>query len=359
MIKGLLSILLDMFVILYFPILWLIPRNKNIRLFTEWDGDPVGDNPWWLYTNLTGSENYWITHNKAKHGVAGHVYIYTLQSLCLHLSASVFIYSHNIRTQFIWPLTIGSKKVLFWHGVPLKKIGLQRNRAHLNWLWKIYNRVVRLRLSSTNLALCQSQYERSVLSEAFALKQSDIAVTGYPRFLSLIPQHRDVHELRRVRILYAPTLRPDSSVLGSVINNFLQYSRFYSGVCEFFIKVHPAQKIDVQMYADDKLKIIMGGVIDFSDFSAVITDYSGVTVEALLCNCPVYIYAPDYNDYRKQVGFNELFDLIYSYAIEDIAVIVQDILGPGSLNVCLENAGYYLGSIPDEGIFQRIEECLR
>lgn len=312
-----------------------------------------------MYVNLEGYKKYWITNNKSLNGVNNYVYKYSLHSFWLHLVAGNFVFSHNIRTQFLWPLTIGSKKILIWHGVPLKKIGLQRSRGYLNSLWIIYNKYFRLKLSKIDLVFCQSDYERDVISESFNIVKDTIVVTGYPKFtyLETFNSNSCCKELcRRKKILYAPTLRQDSSVFDSLIENYCKANLKFKDVCDFYLRIHPAQfhtivNGDVVFYNNKK--------IDYSYFDCIVTDYSGVLVEASLLNCPVYVLAPDIDSYRATVGFNELFTVVTKNVCFNLDDIVEDLLGDGVLMVNIPSRDYYIGVIPEVDIYCKIADYLK
>lgn len=359
--RYLFSILLDGLAIISFPFFYIYRRKNNLYLFTEWNGEPKGDNPSVLFQHMTNVEKYWITNEKQKHLDGLFVYKYSFRSFLLHILAGNFVFSHNIRTQFIWPLCINSRKILIWHGVPLKKIGLQRSYSWSTDLWRFYSKKVRLRITPINLVFCQSEYEKKIVSEAFNIKPASIMVTGYPSYCKFIGVNtRDRRECTpsKKRVLYAPTLRDSSDVFVLILAEYFNCVALNSDFFDFYIKLHPAQVQSHDLIAPAVLNLCKSADIDYGFFDFVITDYSGVAVEATLCDCKLYMYAPDVLEYSTCVGLNELFYEFSKNMRSSLNEIVEDMRCGQKFTAMLTARDYYVGAVPSANVVKHIANLL-
>ena len=103
------------------------------------------------------------------------------------------------------------------------------------------------------------------------------------------------------------------------MQNFIQNSKYL-----FILKVHPNTKTKYR---------ISNCVYDCREFSTlqllsvadyVITDYSGISLEAASLKKPVYIYGYDFEDYQKDPGMNyDLKKEFGKYFFEDAHALYE------------------------------------
>lgn len=106
---------------------------------------------------------------------------------------------------------------------------------------------------------------------------------------------------QRKIILYAPTFRKNYSVDLSWITNTIDLDEY-----SFVIKLHPMDRKKIDNNIDSRI------IIDNKYFTyqwlwicdKVITDYSGVSLEAALLNKELFFYLYDIERYEKETGLN-------------------------------------------------------
>ena len=100
-------------------------------------------------------------------------------------------------------------------------------------------------------------------------------------------------------MLYIPTFRDNDNYKINDLINSIDLNNYV-----LIVKKHP--RMNVQIDSQDGLYICS----DFNSFSLlpvadyVITDYSGMMIEAAAIDKPVYLYVYDLDDYKKNPGLN-------------------------------------------------------
>ncbi len=102
---------------------------------------------------------------------------------------------------------------------------------------------------------------------------------------------------KKVNVLYAPTFRTTNDDKTIELINNIDFNKF-----NLIVKGHARQElnIDNQVLTCDKYSAL--DLITVADY--IITDYSGIAIEAAILNKKTYYYVFDYNDYKKNNGLN-------------------------------------------------------
>lgn len=158
--------------------------------------------------------------------------------------------------------------------------------------------------------LCGCEETGKLLQQSFHAEQAKLVVTGLPYLDYLMKE--DQEKIQRMlekypvvkekeTILYAPTFRRHRSVDIRWIQEKMDLDRF-----NVIVKLHPVDRKGIEGTFDSR-------IIWDEDFTthewlwlcdSVITDYSGISVEAALLHKKVYFYLYDKEDYEKEVGLN-------------------------------------------------------
>lgn len=149
-------------------------------------------------------------------------------------------------------------------------------------------------------------------SKAFNQSENKFVSYGLPRIDYIIKEEKYLNKkitkkypilASKTNILYAPTLRTYSlSALEELIDaiDFKKYNLIFKG--------HPNKK----MKTSDKRVLTMDEystleLLPIADY--VLTDYSGVAMEAAAIDRPLYFYLNDYDQYEEKNGINiDLFN---------------------------------------------------
>jgi CDP-glycerol glycerophosphotransferase (TagB/SpsB family) len=215
----------------------------------------------------------------------------------------------------------------FWHGMPVKKVGLFDKREDNRVFKRAY-----VRSKAVDFTIATSELYRAILSASFQIDPRKIFVTGQPRNDRLFNTNRlDIQKLfvkdgeKQFEhiIMYAPTFRKNSgkgkSEYRNNIFNFSDYdeelllSELKDKNILLLFKPHPFEEykfglscrnaenvrlITERFLHEKKLDLhrILGGV------DLLITDFSSLYFDFLLLDRPIVFAIPDMQKYSGERG---------------------------------------------------------
>lgn len=316
-----------------FLLLWItsiaFPKNKRLWVFGAWYGQSYSDNSRYLYEYVCINEPevmaVWLTRNNnvyrelKKYGKK--VYLTrSLKGFWIALRAGiVFVSSDMLDVNFI--ACHGALKVQLWHGIPLKKIGLDDkiytnpdSRKSLILLRSIWRKI----FDSYNLVVSSSPIVSERFVTAFGIKKEQILLTGYPRndvILNNNPLKINILEDLKHKwdadkvILYAPTFRKEEND-GKDLFRDLDMQKLneclISHNAAFVIKLHYVQReqtilsnkeinhYHMHLFNEDEAQDI-NYILPYTGI--LITDYSSVYFDYLLLNRPIIFTPFDIENY--------------------------------------------------------------
>lgn len=316
----------------------IIPKDKNLFLFSSWMGKKFSDNPKYLtefILNNKADYKYikcvWIAKDKStldlikNHNIPA-FYFKSLKGIWYQLRAKVIFFTHKVSSEY-YPYAIAHNtlRIQTWHGIPLKKIGFDdflftnnstQEYMKSNWFRFLTNEHCDLIISTGKE--CTKKF-----STAFLEDEKKIIEFGFPRndiFRKAIVKNKssDVY-----KAIYMPTFR---GKLGSKIDLFSPYGFSAKEIDDVLVKnnirltlrMHP-----VNLPNDDVLVSIKNCnniTFDTSDdvyetiteYDCLISDYSSIIFDFLLTERPI-IFAP----FDKETYMEKDREFYYSY--EDIA----------------------------------------
>lgn len=295
-----------------------LPIKNNKVVFQNFNGKGFGDNPKYIANELIKKENIdivWIVKEFSQNSFPNkirQVKKYTLRYFYELATAKVWV-SNNRLEKFI----IKRKNQVYiqtWHGgLGLKKV----EKDAEDKLSKKYIKLAKKDSKMIDYAISNSTYRTNIYKNSFWY-DGKILEIGCPRndiFFDNKKQKKIREsvfkkyniDFNKKIILYAPTFRSDKDFdyetfnFSKLLNNLNKKNENYV----LMIKLHPnvdksirtsENIINVSKYPDvDELLLV-------SDI--VISDYSSVFFDFLFMHKPVYLYAPDYDEYVKERGFN-------------------------------------------------------
>jgi len=128
--------------------------------------------------------------------------------------------------------------------------------------------------------------------------------------------------LNKKNILYVPTFRKNHSIDISWIHEKIDFEKY-----NVIVKLHPVDKENVRGFMDSR--VIMDTNFSSHEWfwicDSVITDYSGVGIEASLLDRKLYFYLFDRERYESEVGLNiDLYkEPIAKYVTESADMLVE------------------------------------
>lgn len=323
---------------IYCPFL-LFSIRKNKVVCSNFYGKGYGDNPKYIAEQLVknGYTVYWLCDDVKKYQFPNYINAIKKNSFkaLFHLAtASVWI--DNCRKP-IWIIKRKNQRYYqTWHG----SFGIKK--AEGDALNKLERKYVESAINDSKMIdrlFSDSEFGKKVWARSFWIEENKIDITGLARtdifFLDTrLEMIRNVKQSLGIKgsqkiVLYAPTFRNngDEQVIDSfqVINSF---NHNLGGNWKFVFRLHPRSKGRVE-YKD---AINASGYDDMQELllaaDALITDYSGCSIDMVLQKKPVFMYAEDIDRYIKERGLalsldelpyevarsqNELNDIILNY----------------------------------------------
>lgn len=321
--------------LLYF-VACLLPRDRNLWLFSAWNGRRYLDNPKYIFRHVlehtTEIKAVWICKDRRlcaelrREGLPV-AYCYGFRGVVCQLRAGLVVYTHSASWEFASTL-LGHrvKRVQTWHGIPIKKIGYDdsrggdaRRRAALQRL------VFRYDDDRHDLVIAASEEERKRYKSAFNVRDEDIRITGSPRNDALVrsARQRSAGSRAHKKVIYMPTYRGG---VGSEFTLFAESGFEFAAVdraCEtigidLYIKLHPVQVFSERdreaLRKANRLHAIdnSGDIYErIGEFDILITDFSGIYFDFLITGRPIVMAPIAFERYLAQ-------DRGLYYAYEDL-----------------------------------------
>jgi len=232
--------------------------------------------------------------------------------------------------------------VNLWHGMPIKKIGMQLEQRYL------------LEPPFAHYSIATSDFFADVIAESLRVPREHTLVTGLPRnewLLTPDPAHAAVSEGRANLVVWLPTYRTcveDGYILRdstegpeavSEANLEELDSKLDGADILLVLKLHPLdlrnrkewpvyRNIRVMKDADFRAhglniyKLLAGA-------NALITDFSSIAIDYLTVNKPIGVFAPDRGTYTRGLvtGSMERLEAICHRldSVDEVAVFVRNL----------------------------------
>ncbi len=297
---------------IYCPFL-LFPIRKSKVVCSNFYGKGYGDNPKYIAEQLVkkGYVVYWLCDDVNKYQFPNYINAIKKNSFkaLFHLAtASVWI--DNCRKP-MWIIKRKEQRYYqTWHG----SFGIKK--AEGDALGKLEREYVESAINDSKMIdrlFADSEFGKKVWARSFWIEENKIDITGLARtdifwldtkseIISKVKQSLGIEESQKI-VLYAPTFRNngDEQVIDSshVISSF---NHRLGGNWKFVFRLHPRSKGKIE-YKD---AINASGYEDMQELllaaDALITDYSGCSIDMVLQKKPVFMYAEDIDSYVKERG---------------------------------------------------------
>ena len=290
---------------------FFFPKKKGLWLFGSWYGQRYADNSKYLFEYVTQNrvdvDAVWVTKSdrvyyelkKNKFRVCKG-YIKTMW-LSLRAEKAIFVQSKSLDICYSLNGYV-TDLIQLWHGIPLKKIGLDDDLIHKRLMYeraKIFVKkyIVPTLYENYALMIACSNEDRRHFSSAFNVPISKIKITGYPRNDALLGHIKGGEQ--NFKVIYMPTFR------GGVGSSYDFFHRFgfnvgsmneilRAGGVELHIKLHPVNWPDVSVVGEieraSNICFIDNDVDVYTmlgQYDIMITDFSSVYLDFLLTEKPI------------------------------------------------------------------------
>ncbi|WP_396655081.1 CDP-glycerol glycerophosphotransferase family protein [Microbacterium sp.] len=313
----------------------IIPRRRGAWVFGC--GIGVADGALALWQVAERDDAVWLTGSREENQDAAEAGIPTLRRHSLRgfwatARAQVIVVTHGFGDVNRYAVS-GAFVVQLWHGIPLKRIGLDSPEtvrppatlARVPGVRRLIARLYRGAARRIGLLPAASHLVRGRLESAFGLPDERVPVTGEPRVDVLSQGDPDrrrsaaralvesrVGAIGAARLwLYAPTWRDGAT--DPAVPTVRQW-RTLIGVLEdadaiLLVRSHPlgageyrppGRTDRVRALGSDILRDVTPAL---PGLDVLITDYSSLVYDAGLVPLPVVFLAPDVDDYARTRGF--------------------------------------------------------
>ena len=312
----------------------LIPRSRDLWVFGSATG--VADGAWalWQVARDHGERAVWLTGSTrdaadaTAHGIP-FARKDSLRGFWLTARAAVTVVTHGFGDVNRYAAT-GGVIVQLWHGIPLKRIGLDAavtTASPVAFASGAISRVLAVLYRRTQRRIrvlpAASDLVRGRLESAFGLGSAAVFVTGEPRSDvlsagSAADRRRtararlgellgELHDDARL-VLYAPTWRDGSDDPALPASSDLEALRQVLEDAGAILLVRSHHLGGGERVEFDRIRPFGSEVVAditplLPGLDVLVTDYSSLAFDAGLVPLPTLFFAPDLDDYARTRGF--------------------------------------------------------
>lgn len=262
-----------------------------------------------LHRVFESDDNYKLTVQcfNFKRSIGGRfIYFFqSIKSIYNLATASLFILDdYFLPVYYIKNKKDRNKVVQVWHAIGhLKKYGLSIEKNKKSPI---------KHHSNYDVVSVNAPNDVTAVLSSFDVKKEQLLITGAPRLDSLINSPIKQKEwMKKEQFMYAPTYRDatDEDVVYTYINKLiLSFIEKSDPSKQFlYISLHPYLKTkkinlnnanNIELFKSSNRSSELLEQID-----VLITDYSSILLDYSFFERPILIYAPDYEEYIKKIGF--------------------------------------------------------
>ncbi|WP_431801225.1 CDP-glycerol glycerophosphotransferase family protein [Microbacterium sp. bgisy203] len=314
----------------------VVPRSRELWVF----GSAVGlaDGAWalWQHASAAGERAVWLTgtadeaQDAAARGIL-HAPKTSLRGFWLTARAAVTVITHGFGDVNRYAAT-GGVIVQLWHGIPLKRIGLDApvtTASPLPFAAPLLRRALAALYRRTQARIrvlpAASDLVRGRLESAFGLPSAHVPVTGDPRddvlSTGTAAGRRAAARARLAAligpidaqtpvVLYAPTWRDGAADPGLPASADLAALRavLADTGAVFLVRAHHLGAGDYAALAGGSVRLLGSDVVAdvtplLPGVDTLVTDYSSLAYDAALARLATVFFAPDLDGYARSRGF--------------------------------------------------------
>jgi len=343
---------------------WVIPRTRDTWVFGSAVGVADGALALWHHATAQGERGVWLTADSAQDAQAAAMGIPTvsrgtLRGFWATARARVVVVTHGFGDVNRYA-TGGAVVVQLWHGIPLKRIGLDSPvtvRAPLPILTPLVAALYRATQRRIAVLPAASHLVRGRLESAFALGDDRVPVTGEPRVDVLstgsAAERRESARAGiarvldasrggddRAYVLYAPTWRdgdPDPAVPDAADWRAI-HAVLEAADAVLLIRSHPLGAGDYTAGVGKRVRLLGSDLVPdvtplLPGMDVLVTDYSSLVFDASLVPLPVVFLAPDAETYAVERGFYGRYDDVsegsHARTWTEAAAQLAEVIPPG------------------------------
>lgn len=304
-------------VIIFFKILLIIlPKNKNLILFSAWFGEKYTDSSKFEFEYLlenSGYEVYWYTTKKELYESLRAKSIPVLYSKSIKgwwMQARAIMLVSSVQLSDFNPYLYG--KCIFFdldHGFPLKEVGFAIPNIDKRWI--SYQKLLRMGIQYWMSA--STEWSMDKIRLCYDIPTENIVRCNKPRTDVLFDKglqcnlNKNIEQIKNGRkaIVWMPTHRSCGEV-NIEMNKLVDFNKLQeiceNNNCVFIIKKHFYHKQETELvdkYANifDVTNEDVDSSVILAQADALVSDYSASYIEYLALDRPIILYAYDKNEF--------------------------------------------------------------
>ncbi len=312
-----------------------VPRDRKIWIFGSGNKKFSGNSKWLFLhnSNRMNIRKIWLSRTKEivkilkTKGFEAY-YLNSLKGCYYAVRGGIYIFNVNTNYDISYFFSNGAKKINLWHGIGGKKVGLDSDLKN-NYFYKLYHGNLRQKIhyhffcpgeyEKYDMMICISEMTKKIMTSVFGKRAKEIIITGYPcndvllkDFDSPLEEEQKLIEEFRTNqkktILYMPTFRDTKIHKSESMDIPIDWKKLNSFLAKnnsiFVIKLHPVRESTLQIPTTCKNIQVLNSLIDVYPIlkyvDILITDYSTVCYDFMLCNKPIIYFWYDYKEYTKK-----------------------------------------------------------
>lgn len=340
----------------FYPVQWLFglisritpffrqKQEKPVLVFSAFHGDAYRGNTRVLFENLQSCPDYrsvWLTRNPDLLAEMSHrftpgaaVLLHSREGLRLLRDASMVLYTHG-RSDFPFMHIPGECiQVHTYHGLPTKRGEYMKTDGSDTPPSFLHRKILEYRFAGINYFLSTSPFVSTLFAKRFNLRADQFAETGFPSLDELISSNSGKSDTC-FTVLYAPTYRrrtrtrwfPFRDIEWTALHAFLEELDI-----TLILRPHPNEVDALESYVRASERIILADATPLNEIlcktDAVVTDYSGIYLEALLKDIPAVFIPYDKNEYERGLPFDyeEMTPGPKVYSMKEFMMALEDAL---------------------------------
>ncbi|MEW1833911.1 CDP-glycerol glycerophosphotransferase family protein [Microbacterium sp. NPDC079995] len=309
----------------------VIPRSRDLWVFGSSIGIGEGALALWQVASAAGERAVWLTGTEKDADAARRAGMPSapkrgLRGFWLTARARVVVITHGSGDVNRYA-TSGSYLVQLWHGIPLKRLGLDspvtaRAPFPVPGLSRLLQIAYRRTQRRIRVLPAASHLVRGRLESAFGLGHEQVLVTGEPR-VDVLSSGRETAEARadveglvgpldgaRI-VLYAPTWRDGET--DPAVPSTAEWDMIGAALerldAVLLVRSHPLGAGEYRSGTSNRRIRLLGSdlLADVTPalpaLDVLITDYSSLAYDSALIPLPVVFFAPDEDRYAVERGF--------------------------------------------------------
>ena len=309
----------------------LFPVNNRSVFVNCFDGNGYNDNPKYIVENLLLKEPnlkiYWLNKNKKAIPPHQQIVFVTPRSIpAIFRQATSKIWISTVRMPYYSIKRKNQVYIQTWHGImAFKKVENQCPEA----LSPRYRRIAKHDSRMIDYFISANKDLTLLYTDGFWYSKGEILEIGLPRNDNLLkePSSHSIHDSIKAEgkriALYAPTFRKS----GTLDVYKIDYQRVRATLAKRFggewvivVRLHPRLQKKANELVTYNDTVINGSHIKdvqelLAETDILISDYSSISFDYILTRRPVFLFATDIEEYRKDRDFYmDIYDSPFAVA---------------------------------------------